>query len=35
MTSLATTDTLIHKDSGLQVVIGLGQSGLSAAQYLV
>ena len=35
MTSLATTDTLIYKGSGLQVVVGLGQSGLSAAQYLV
>ena len=35
MTSLATTDSLIHKGGGLQVVVGLGQSGLSVAQYLV
>lgn len=34
MTSRATTDTLIHKGGGLQVVVGLGQSGLSAARYL-
>lgn len=34
MTSRATTDALIHKGDGLQVVVGLGQSGLSAAQYL-
>ncbi len=27
-------ETLIHKGSGLQVVVGLGQSGLSAARYL-
>ncbi|WP_367105448.1 UDP-N-acetylmuramoyl-L-alanine--D-glutamate ligase [uncultured Psychrobacter sp.] len=34
MTTLATKDNLIHKGGGLQVVVGLGQSGLSAAQYL-
>ncbi len=34
MSSSATTDTLIHKGSGLQVVVGLGQSGLSVANYL-
>ena len=34
MTSRATTDTLIHKGGGLQVVVGLGQSGLSVARYL-
>ncbi len=34
MTTLAATETLIHKGSGLQVVVGLGQSGLSAARYL-
>ena len=34
MTSRATTDALIHKGGGLQVVVGLGQSGLSAARYL-
>ncbi|MDN5566163.1 MAG: UDP-N-acetylmuramoyl-L-alanine--D-glutamate ligase [Psychrobacter sp.] len=34
MTSRTTTDTLIHKGGGLQVVVGLGQSGLSAARYL-
>ena len=34
MTSRATTDALIHKGGGLQVVVGLGQSGLSAVRYL-
>ncbi len=34
MSTSATTDTLIHKGSGLQVVVGLGQSGLSVAHYL-
>ncbi len=34
MSTSATTDTLIHKGIGLQVVVGLGQSGLSAARYL-
>lgn len=34
MTTLATPETLIHKGDGLQVVVGLGQSGLSAARYL-
>ncbi len=34
MSTSATKDTLIHKGSGLQVVVGLGQSGLSAAHYL-
>lgn len=34
MTSHSATDTLIDKNSGLQVVVGLGQSGLAAAQYL-
>ena len=34
MTTLAATESLIHKGSGLQVVVGLGQSGLSAARYL-
>lgn len=34
MTSLATTETLIQKGGGLQVVVGLGQSGLSTARYL-
>ncbi|MEN2752457.1 UDP-N-acetylmuramoyl-L-alanine--D-glutamate ligase [Psychrobacter sp. FBL11] len=34
MMPLAATETLIHKGSGLQVVVGLGQSGLSAARYL-
>lgn len=34
MTTLAATETLLHKDSGLQVVVGLGQSGLSVACYL-
>ncbi len=34
MTTLATSETLIHKGDGLQVVVGLGQSGLSAARYL-
>lgn len=35
MTSRVATDSLTDKDNGLQVVVGLGQSGLSAAQYLV
>ena len=30
----AATESLIHKGDGLQVVVGLGQSGLSAASYL-
>ena len=30
----AATESLIHKGGGLQVVVGLGQSGLSAAKYL-
>ena len=34
MSTSATKDTLIHKGSGLQVVVGLGQSGLSVAHYL-
>ncbi|WP_350562240.1 UDP-N-acetylmuramoyl-L-alanine--D-glutamate ligase [Psychrobacter sp. CAL346-MNA-CIBAN-0220] len=34
MTTLAATETLLHKGSGLQVVVGLGQSGLSVAHYL-
>ncbi|MEC5210662.1 UDP-N-acetylmuramoylalanine--D-glutamate ligase [Psychrobacter sp. PL15] len=34
MTILAATETLLHKGSGLQVVVGLGQSGLSVAKYL-
>lgn len=34
MTTFAATDTLTYKDGGLQVVVGLGQSGLSAACYL-
>lgn len=34
MTNLAATETLLHKGSGLQVVVGLGQSGLSVARYL-
>lgn len=34
MTILAATETLLHKGSGLQVVVGLGQSGLSVARYL-
>ncbi len=34
MTSHGATDTLIHKGGGLQVVVGLGQSGLATAHYL-
>ena len=34
MTANAATETLLHKGNGLQVVVGLGQSGLSAAHYL-
>ena len=34
MTTNAATDALLHKGSGLQVVVGLGQSGLSVACYL-
>lgn len=34
MTTLNATETLLHKGSGLQVVVGLGQSGLSVANYL-
>ena len=34
MTTFTATDNLIHKGGGLQVVVGLGQSGLSAARYL-
>ena len=34
MTTLTATETLLHKGSGLQVVVGLGQSGLSVANYL-
>ncbi|MGP4713965.1 MULTISPECIES: UDP-N-acetylmuramoyl-L-alanine--D-glutamate ligase [unclassified Psychrobacter] len=34
MSAVAATKNLLHKGSGLQVVVGLGQSGLSAARYL-
>ena len=34
MTTNTATEALLHKGSGLQVVVGLGQSGLSVAQYL-
>ena len=34
MTSHSATDALLHKGDGLQVVVGLGQSGLSVARYL-
>ena len=34
MTTNTATDALLHKGSGLQVVVGLGQSGLSVANYL-
>lgn len=34
MTTNTATDVLLHKGSGLQVVVGLGQSGLSVARYL-
>lgn len=34
MTTNTATESLLHKGSGLQVVVGLGQSGLSVAQYL-
>jgi len=34
MSISAAPATLIHKGSGLQVVVGLGQSGLSVAHYL-
>lgn len=33
-TTQAKKEALIHKGSGLQVVVGLGQSGLSATRYL-
>lgn len=35
MTTNTATDALLHEGSGLQVVVGLGQSGLSVARYLV
>ncbi|MFC6380421.1 UDP-N-acetylmuramoyl-L-alanine--D-glutamate ligase [Psychrobacter glacincola] len=34
MTASTAATTLLHKGSGLQVVVGLGQSGLSVAHYL-
>ena len=34
MTTNTATEALLHKGSGLQVVVGLGQSGLSVAHYL-
>ena len=34
MTTNIATEVLLHKGSGLQVVVGLGQSGLSVAHYL-
>ncbi|SLJ85837.1 UDP-N-acetylmuramoyl-L-alanine--D-glutamate ligase [Psychrobacter sp. DAB_AL43B] len=34
MTANTVMETLIHKGNGLQVVVGLGQSGLSVAHYL-
>ena len=34
MTTPSTTKSLLQKGSGLQVVVGLGQSGLSVANYL-
>lgn len=34
MTPVHAAPSLIHKGDGLQVVVGLGESGLSAAQYL-
>ena len=34
MTANTATDALLHKGNGLQVVVGLGQSGLSVAHYL-
>ncbi|MGB3110527.1 MAG: UDP-N-acetylmuramoyl-L-alanine--D-glutamate ligase [Psychrobacter alimentarius] len=34
MTTSTAADVLLHKGSGLQVVVGLGQSGLSVAHYL-
>ena len=34
MTTSTAVDVLLHKGSGLQVVVGLGQSGLSVAHYL-
>lgn len=34
MTTSTAADVLLHKGSGLQVVVGLGQSGLSVARYL-
>ncbi|GAF53425.1 UDP-N-acetylmuramoyl-L-alanine--D-glutamate ligase [Psychrobacter sp. JCM 18900] len=34
MTTNIATEALLHKGSGLQVVVGLGQSGLSVAHYL-
>lgn len=35
MTSHAASESFIHQSSDLQVVVGLGQSGLSAVHYLV
>lgn len=34
MATSTATEALLHKGSGLQVVVGLGQSGLSVAHYL-
>ena len=34
MTANLATETLLHRGNGLQVVVGLGQSGLSVARYL-
>ena len=34
MTASTAKETLLHKGDGLQVVVGLGQSGLSVAYYL-
>lgn len=34
MTASTSKETLLHKGDGLQVVVGLGQSGLSVAYYL-
>ena len=33
MTTNTATEALLHKGSGLQVVVGLGQSGLSVARW--
>ena len=35
MTTNTATEALFHKGSGLQVVVGLGQSGLSVAVLVV